>query len=61
MHELEVEIDKEGNIKTHIKGIPGAACTGVEKLLLDAFGSAKASKPTLEYYQPAKTKVAVKA
>ena len=51
MHEIEIEIDEEGNIISEIHNIKGKACEVIEKLIAEELGTVKSSKPTKEYYQ----------
>ena len=49
--EIEIEIDEQGNIKTHIKGTKGKGCEKIEAELIGALGKLKKSDKTSEYYQ----------
>ncbi len=51
-HEIEIEITETGEVKAHIKGIPGKGCTDVAKILKQIVGEIKSDIKTSEYYQP---------
>lgn len=51
-HEIEIEITETGEVKAHVKGIPGKGCTEVAKILKDIVGEVKSETKTAEYYQP---------
>jgi hypothetical protein len=49
--EIELFISEEGELKLHIKGIPGPACLKTLDDLVNAVGREKERKLTNEYYQ----------
>ena len=51
-HEIEIEISETGEVKAHIKGIPGKGCSDVAKILKEIVGEIKSDTKTSEYYQP---------
>lgn len=51
-HEIEIVIDEKGEVKAHIKGIPGKGCMDVAKVLGEIVGEIKSDSKTSEYYQP---------
>lgn len=50
--EFEIEIDKSGETKIHLKGIKGKACLEYTKLLEQIIGKIKSQELTSEYYEP---------
>ncbi len=52
MPEIRFEIDKEtGELKTHVKGVPGKACLDIQKLVEDLVGEAQETEHTAEFRQ----------
>jgi len=51
-HDLEITIDKTGEVRVHIKGVKGKACTVYGKLLAEIVGQLKSQQLTSEYYEP---------
>ncbi|HNY10583.1 MAG TPA: DUF2997 domain-containing protein [Candidatus Wallbacteria bacterium] len=51
-HEIDIEITETGEVKAHIKGIPGKGCAEIGKILKDIVGEVKSESKTSEYYQP---------
>ncbi|MBN3041152.1 MAG: DUF2997 domain-containing protein [Candidatus Omnitrophica bacterium] len=49
--EIEILISEEGDIKFHIKGIKGAKCLELVKVLEKKFGKVKDLTLTSEYYE----------
>ncbi len=49
--EIELFISEEGELKLHIKGIPGPACLKTLDDIVHAVGIEKERKLTDEYYQ----------
>jgi hypothetical protein len=49
--EIEVEIDSEGNVTFHVKGIKGKGCLQVAEALEKVLGPIKEKKLTSEYYE----------
>lgn len=56
--EIEFTIDEDGNLTYHIQGVKGRKCEDIEKVLNEALGKAKASKPTAEFYEQEVVKTA---
>ena len=50
--EFEIEIDKSGETKIHLKGIKGKACLEYTKFLEQIIGKIKSQELTSEYYEP---------
>ena len=50
--EVDIEIDKSGETKIHIKGIKGKACLEYAKFLEQVIGKIKSQELTSEYYEP---------
>jgi hypothetical protein len=50
--EFEIEIDKSGETKVHLKGIKGKACLEYAKFLEEIIGKIKSQELTSEYYEP---------
>jgi len=50
--EVEIEIDKSGETKIHIKGIKGKSCLEYAKFLEQIIGKIKSQELTSEYYEP---------
>jgi len=50
--EIEVEIDENGGVRVHIKGVKGKACLEYERLLELAVGKVVSRELTPEYYEP---------
>lgn len=51
-HEIDIVITPEGEVKAHIKGIPGKGCMDIAKILKEIVGEVKSETKTSEYYQP---------
>lgn len=51
-HDIEITIDKDGQVKVHIKGAKGKACMEYAKWLAGVIGKVKDQKLTSEYYEP---------
>jgi hypothetical protein len=58
-HEVEIEINSQGEVKVHIKGAKGKACMEYAKWLTQVVGKVKDQKLTSEYYEP-ETRAAIK-
>ena len=57
-HEVEITIDKTGEVKVHVKGAKGKACIEYAKWLAQVVGKIKSQQLTSEYYEPeVKTKI----
>ncbi len=54
MQELEITIDRDGQMKIGVRGIHGEGCLALTKNLEDAVGRVETREYTSEYYeQPA--------
>ncbi len=54
MPEIRFEIDQvTGELKTHVKGVPGKSCLDVQKLVEDLVGQAQQTTHTSEFRQVA--------
>ena len=51
-HEFELEIQKNGEVKVHIKGIKGKRCIDYVQFLAEIIGPVKQQSLTHEYYEP---------
>ena len=50
MPEIRFEIDQvTGELKTHVKGVPGKSCLDVQKLVEDLVGQAQETTHTSEF------------
>ncbi|MCL5960883.1 MAG: DUF2997 domain-containing protein [Chloroflexi bacterium] len=57
MPEIRFEIDQAtGELKTHVKGVPGKSCLDVQKLVEDMVGQAQETTHTSEFRQVAQVK-----
>ena len=57
-HEIEIEIDKDGHVRVHVKGAKGKACLEYAKYLEQLIGRIESQELTSEYYEPeAKTRI----
>ena len=50
--EFEIEIDKSGETKVHLRGIKGKACLKYTEFLEQIIGKIKSQELTSEYYEP---------
>ena len=50
--DVEISISKTGEVKVHIKGYKGKACTKIGAMLAEAVGQVKSQQFTSEYYEP---------
>ena len=50
--EFEIEIDKSGETKVHLRGIKGKACLEYAKFLEQIIGKIKSQELTSEHYEP---------
>ncbi len=50
--EIELEIDKTGQVRVHIKGVKGKQCVKVAEFLAGIVGKEKSRELTSEYYEP---------
>lgn len=51
-HEVEITIDKSGEVRVHVKGAKGKACLEYAKWLTEIVGKVKSRELTSEYYEP---------
>lgn len=51
-HEVEISISKTGDVRVHVKGAKGKACTAYAKWLAEIVGKVKDQQLTSEYYEP---------
>ena len=51
-HEFDIEITPGGEVKVHIKGVKGQACTDYVKLFEQIFAEATDVQHTAEFYAP---------
>lgn len=51
-HEVEISITKSGDVRVHVKGAKGKACTAYAKWLTELVGKVKDQQLTSEYYEP---------
>lgn len=57
MPEMHFEIDQAtGELKTHVKGVPGKSCLDIQKLVEDLIGQAAETGYTAEFRQVAEVK-----
>ncbi len=57
-HEVEITISRAGEVKVHVKGAKGKACTEYAEWLAEIVGKVKDQQLTSEYYEP-ETKAAI--
>ena len=50
--EVEISIIKTGEVRVHIKGYKGKACTKLGAFLAEVVGKVKSQQFTSEYYEP---------
>lgn len=50
-HEIDIQIDDNGNVSFKVKGLKGKACLEVTKELEEALGIVVNREKTAEYYQ----------
>lgn len=51
-HEVEITIEKNGEVKIHIKGAKGKKCLTYAKWLTQIIGNVKEQHNTSEFYEP---------
>jgi len=51
MQELEITIDKEGNVKIEVSGIKGEGCRALTRDIENAIGETREYTCTAEYYE----------
>jgi hypothetical protein len=52
VHELEITIAPDGELRVETKGVKGAACEEYAELIQRIFGEAHTVEHTSEYYEP---------
>jgi hypothetical protein len=50
-HEIEINIDDNGNVSFKVMGLKGKKCLAVTKELEEALGIVRSQEKTAEYYQ----------
>ncbi|NMB78326.1 MAG: DUF2997 domain-containing protein [Methanomicrobiales archaeon] len=55
MQEMEIIIDKTGNVQVAVKGVKGDGCLALSKNLEGALGSVTGREYTGEYYEQPET------
>ena len=51
-HELEIEINVNGEVKVNVKGVKGKACLEYAEWMAQIVGQIKDQQLTSEYYEP---------
>jgi len=51
MKELEITIDKKGNVQVAVRGVQGESCLDLTKNIENAVGSVEEREYTSEYYE----------
>ena len=51
-HDIEIIIEKNGQVKIHVKGVKGKGCMEYAKWLTDIIGKVQDQTLTSEYYEP---------
>ena len=49
--ELEIEIDANGRVQVHVKGLPGKQCLDYLRIFQELLGPVTDQQPTEEFYQ----------
>ena len=50
--DVEISINKNGEVTVHMKGYKGKACTKLGAMLAQVVGQVKSQQFTSEYYEP---------
>jgi hypothetical protein len=50
-HEIQIDIDDNGNVSFQVKGVKGKKCLEITKELEAALGIVKTQEKTAEFYQ----------
>ena len=50
-HEIDIQIDDNGNVSFQVKGVKGKKCLEITKELEEALGIVKSREKTAEFYQ----------
>lgn len=53
--ELEITIDKNGEVQIHVQGVDGGSCLELTKELEEALGIVRGREKTSEYYKEGET------
>jgi hypothetical protein len=51
-HDIEIEINKEGEVRVHVTGAKGKACMSYMEFFEKLVGPAREKQMTHEYYEP---------
>ncbi len=51
-HDVEIEIDKTGEVHIHVKGAKGKACMSYVEFFQKLVGPVRQEQHTHEYYEP---------
>jgi len=51
-HDIEIIIEKNGQVKIHVKGVKGKGCMEYAKWLTEIIGKVQDQTMTSEYYEP---------
>lgn len=51
-HDIEIEINTEGEVRVHVKGAKGKACMSYLEFFEKLVGPAREKQMTHEYYEP---------
>jgi hypothetical protein len=51
MQELEIQVDRDGNVTVHVKGVKGEECLALTKSIEDALGRVTDRSLTHEHYE----------
>jgi hypothetical protein len=52
MHEFEIEIGADGDVRVHIKGVKGKRCLEYAEFLKQIIGPVRKVQHTNEFYEP---------
>ena len=51
MQELEIQVDRDGNVTVHVKGVKGEECLALTNSIEDALGRVTDRSLTHEHYE----------
>ncbi|MCE5297394.1 MAG: DUF2997 domain-containing protein [Methanoregulaceae archaeon] len=51
IQELEIQVDRDGNVTVHVKGVKGDECVALTKSIEDALGRVADRSLTHEHYE----------
>lgn len=51
MQELEIHVEKDGNVTVHVKGVKGGGCLSVTRSIEDALGKVTDRSLTPEHFE----------